>query len=83
MDLTYLWQLVLSLVSGLLIFYVNQSAEKSKESEQRLNHLERSRYTKEETDRQIKLHVDPITQTQTKMWDDIKEIKSWLMSGKH
>lgn len=90
MDNDILWRTVLVVLAGLVGYAIRTLVKADQENkdaigktQDRLSRVEESRYTKQETDRQIELHVDPIKDTQVKMWDDVKEIKSYLMSGKH
>lgn len=90
MDENTLWRGILIALAGLVGFSVKSLVKSDKENKddiektkEKVARLEETRYTKQETDRQIELHVDPIKDTQVKMWDDVKEIKSILMSGKH
>lgn len=90
MDESTLWRTIVGIIGTLVgvIWLDNKQTMKAvkKDTElntQRINALRSETYTKPETDLIVKLHVDPINETQTRMWDDIREIKQILMEKRN
>lgn len=82
MEDTTLWKIITGAIGTLVGYIWIDNKADVKETKKKLDSLAASTYTKEETNNMIKLHTEPLSATQAKMWDDIKEIKSILMQGK-
>lgn len=76
---SFIWKTITGILGVLVSIIWWDTKSDIKKSEERLDNLEDTTLTKEETKELIQLHVDPLNQTQTMMWADIKEIKSILM----
>lgn len=79
LDDNLVWKIVTGVIGTLLgvIWYDAKSDIKS--NSERIQALDDKTYTKDEVDRMIQLHIEPLQSTQDKMWEDIKEIKRMLL----